>query len=122
MSTDSASWQPVRLARRDERAEPDTTPGGLNVGLVSLGCPKNLVDSEVMLGQLVGRGHKLVTDSREADVLVVNTCSVSEHRTGGVIPPGRVMGQSTATLVEHVGGMGADGEQAKWFGHDLIVP
>jgi ribosomal protein S12 methylthiotransferase len=45
------------------------------VGMVSLGCPKNLVDGEVMLGMLQGRGHELVTDAAEADVIVVNTCA-----------------------------------------------
>ena len=78
MSTDSESWQPVRLERRGSDPAPEQTPEVLSVGLVSLGCPKNLVDSEVMLGQLAGRGHRLVTDSREADVLVVNTCSFIE--------------------------------------------
>jgi ribosomal protein S12 methylthiotransferase len=43
--------------------------------LLSLGCPKNLVDGEVMLGQLQRRGHDLVTDPRQADVIVVNTCA-----------------------------------------------
>ena len=43
--------------------------------MVSLGCPKNLVDGEVMLGSLRARGHELVADPREADVLVVNTCA-----------------------------------------------
>jgi ribosomal protein S12 methylthiotransferase len=47
----------------------------LKVGFVSLGCPKNLVDSEVMMGQLVARGHELTTHPDQADVLVVNTCS-----------------------------------------------
>ena len=47
----------------------------LKVGFVSLGCPKNLVDSEVMMGQLVARGHQLTPHPAEADVLVVNTCS-----------------------------------------------
>jgi ribosomal protein S12 methylthiotransferase len=47
----------------------------LSVGLVSLGCPKNLVDGEVMLGHLQRRGHTLVTDPRQADVIVVNTCA-----------------------------------------------
>ena len=42
---------------------------------MSLGCPKNLVDSEVMLGRLQGRGYDLVADAREADVIVVNTCA-----------------------------------------------
>ena len=45
------------------------------VGMVSLGCPKNLVDGEVMLGQLKARGYDLVRDAREADVIVVNTCA-----------------------------------------------
>jgi ribosomal protein S12 methylthiotransferase len=47
----------------------------LKIGFVSLGCPKNLVDSEVMMGQLVARGHELTPHPGEADVLVVNTCS-----------------------------------------------
>jgi ribosomal protein S12 methylthiotransferase len=45
------------------------------VHLLTLGCPKNQVDSEVMLGVLARRGHALVMDAAEADVLVVNTCS-----------------------------------------------
>ena len=45
------------------------------VGMVSLGCPKNLVDGEVMLGRLQGAGYELVADARQADVVVVNTCA-----------------------------------------------
>ena len=47
----------------------------LKVGFISLGCPKNLVDSEVMMGQLAARGHELTPHPDRADVLVVNTCS-----------------------------------------------
>lgn len=47
----------------------------MKVGFVSLGCPKNLVDSEVMMGELVARGHELTSRPEQADVLVVNTCS-----------------------------------------------
>ncbi|MGA2131203.1 MAG: 30S ribosomal protein S12 methylthiotransferase RimO [Bryobacteraceae bacterium] len=47
----------------------------MKIGFVSLGCPKNLVDSEVMMGQLVSRGHELTPHPADADVLVVNTCS-----------------------------------------------
>ena len=47
----------------------------LRIGFISLGCPKNLVDSEVMMGQLVARGHELTPHPDQADVLVVNTCS-----------------------------------------------
>jgi len=44
------------------------------IGFVSLGCPKNLVDSEVMLGTLARHGYTITPDKQEADVLVVNTC------------------------------------------------
>ena len=45
------------------------------IGFISLGCPKNLVDSEVMIGLLQAKGHVLTADPEDADVLVVNTCS-----------------------------------------------
>jgi ribosomal protein S12 methylthiotransferase len=48
------------------------------VGFVSLGCPKNLVDSEVMMGILARGGYELTPRAEEADVLVVNTCSFIE--------------------------------------------
>jgi ribosomal protein S12 methylthiotransferase len=51
------------------------TPDPVRVGLISLGCAKNLVDSEVMLGCLLERGFQVVNDPAEAQVLVVNTCS-----------------------------------------------
>ena len=44
------------------------------VGFVSLGCPKNLVDSEIMLGTLAGHGYSITADKEDADVIVVNTC------------------------------------------------
>src|SRR3972149_10958490 len=44
------------------------------IGLVSLGCPKTLVDTEVMLGQLTRAGYEPTAEPAEADVLVVNTC------------------------------------------------
>src|SRR6266478_3108914 len=47
----------------------------MKVGLVSLGCPKNLVDSEVMLGLARQAGHELTQDASQAEVLVVNTCA-----------------------------------------------
>ncbi|HZL25014.1 MAG TPA: 30S ribosomal protein S12 methylthiotransferase RimO, partial [Acidobacteriaceae bacterium] len=45
------------------------------VGFVSLGCPKNLVDSEVMMGMLHHGGAALTPDATDADIIVVNTCS-----------------------------------------------
>src|SRR4051794_5449897 len=47
----------------------------MKIGLISLGCPKNLVDSEVMLGLAQRAGHELTRDASDADVLVVNTCA-----------------------------------------------
>src|SRR5512133_3434681 len=43
--------------------------------MVSLGCPKNLVDAEVMLGYLGKEGFEITTDEHEADIIIVNTCS-----------------------------------------------
>jgi ribosomal protein S12 methylthiotransferase len=48
------------------------------VHLSSLGCPKNQVDAEVMLGTLVAEGYEVTLDPAEADVLIVNTCSFIE--------------------------------------------
>src|SRR5262249_34258232 len=47
----------------------------MKIGMISLGCPKNLVDSEVMLGLAQEAGHQLTREADEADVLVVNTCA-----------------------------------------------
>jgi len=52
--------------------------GEVKVGFVSLGCPKNLVDSEVMMGMLSQAGAQLITRAEDADVIVVNTCSFIE--------------------------------------------
>jgi ribosomal protein S12 methylthiotransferase len=49
-----------------------------SVHLVSLGCAKNLVDSEVMLGTLIKSGHTIEPDQAEADVVIVNTCGFVE--------------------------------------------
>lgn len=46
----------------------------MNILFISLGCDKNLVDSEVMLGLLDSRGYQIVDDETIADVIVVNTC------------------------------------------------
>ena len=47
----------------------------MKVGFVSLGCPKNLVDGEVMMGLVRESGHELTANADEADILVVNTCA-----------------------------------------------
>jgi len=52
-----------------------TKPKPLKVGLVSLGCAKNLVDAEIMLGGVLTHGMEIVSEAGDADVLIVNTCS-----------------------------------------------
>lgn len=47
----------------------------MNVNVISLGCSKNLVDAEIMLGTLQKEGYKIVGEREEADVLIVNTCA-----------------------------------------------
>src|SRR6476661_4257495 len=56
-----------------EETAPHQSP--LKVGFVSLGCPKNLVDSEVMMGMLQTGGAQITARAEDADVIVVNTCS-----------------------------------------------
>ena len=48
------------------------------IGLVSLGCPKNLVDSELMLGALKSHGYEIVTEPDEAQIIIINTCGFIE--------------------------------------------
>jgi len=62
----------VAIEDAPEKASPRARP---KVGFVSLGCPKNLVDSEVMMGMLADGGAELVARAEDADVIVVNTCS-----------------------------------------------
>jgi ribosomal protein S12 methylthiotransferase len=57
--------------RKSERA----TRLPITVGMISLGCAKNLVDAEIMLGSALQRGMKITACAEEADVLVVNTCA-----------------------------------------------
>src|SRR6516165_1082484 len=52
---------------------PDAFP--LKVGMISLGCAKNLVDAEIMLGDIVNHGMEVTRNAEEADVLIVNTCA-----------------------------------------------
>ena len=52
-----------------------SAPTRPKIGFVSLGCPKNLVDSEVMMGLLHHAGGELTPNAEDAEILVVNTCS-----------------------------------------------
>lgn len=62
----AAEWGAGRVTRMSSEIS--------KIGFVSLGCPKNLVDSEVMMGQLKKHGYELTTDREAAEVIVVNTC------------------------------------------------
>ena len=68
--------RPAECISELQISEPHTKP--TKVGFVSLGCPKNLVDSEVMMGLLARAGAELTTRAEDADVIVVNTCSFIE--------------------------------------------
>ena len=46
----------------------------MKILFISLGCDKNLVDTEVMLGLLASRGYEMTDDERQADIIVINTC------------------------------------------------
>ena len=61
-----------RYNRSVTKPSPPTAP---SVGFISLGCPKNLVDSEVMMGLLDRAGARLTSRPEEAEILIVNTCS-----------------------------------------------
>jgi ribosomal protein S12 methylthiotransferase len=64
--------------KQEESQENPPATGPQKVGFVSLGCPKNLVDSEVMMGLLARAGAVLTSRAEDADVIVVNTCSFIE--------------------------------------------
>jgi len=59
----------------DEQTSAISTPSRPKVGFVSLGCPKNLVDSEVMMGMLHHNGAELTPRAEDAEIIVINTCS-----------------------------------------------
>lgn len=56
-------------------AKKSDTKQKIRVGMISLGCAKNLVDAEIMLGSLLQNGMEITNDAEQADVMIVNTCS-----------------------------------------------
>src|SRR5436305_3032337 len=87
-----------------------------HLGMISLGCPKNLVDSEIMLGELGRRGYEVVSDLALAETVVVNTCAFIEE----------AQQESIDTILEVVGrkGQGVEkvlvaGCMVNRFGKDL---
>ncbi len=78
----------------------------LRVGLISLGCAKNLVDAEIMLGSLLKSGVEITNDAAQADALIVNTCSFIDS----------AQEESVDTILES-----AEVREAKNRGQSLIV-
>ena len=70
-----SSAPPAAASGADTSAIDPLPSAPLKIGFISLGCPKNLVDSEVMMGMLHHAGGELTSRAEDADVLVVNTCS-----------------------------------------------
>src|SRR6185295_20279687 len=71
------------------------------VGFISLGCPKNLVDSEVMMGQLKQKGFQITADAADADTVVVNTCgfidSAKKESIDAILEAARLKTEGKAT-------------------------
>ncbi len=90
-----------------------------NISLASLGCSKNLVDSEVMLGQLTRAGYTVVNDHGDADVIVVNTCAfigpAKEESIETILDLARFKedGQCTSLVVT--------GCMAQRYAHDVVA-
>jgi ribosomal protein S12 methylthiotransferase len=79
MPSKSLTVSPSREKTTDSKStKPEQVTGPPKIGFVSLGCPKNLVDSEVMMGMLARAGAELSPRAEDADVIVVNTCSFIE--------------------------------------------
>src|SRR5437763_854600 len=92
MSTASSCGQAEEQVKRLPKAPLRQTPLPLprtKVGMVSLGCAKNLVDAEIMLGSVLQRGMEITSRAEDADVLVVNTCafidSAKEESIGAIL-------------------------------------
>jgi ribosomal protein S12 methylthiotransferase len=86
--------------KEDSRERP------VRVGMISLGCAKNLVDAEVMVGTLLKDGVEITNDTAQADVVIVNTCSFIES----------AQQESVDTILES-----AELREAKNRGQGLIV-
>src|SRR5438309_1922651 len=78
VSAASPCGQPEKQAKFLYEAPPRQTGSPLprtKVGMISLGCAKNLVDAEIMLGSVLQRGMEITSRAEDADVLVVNSCA-----------------------------------------------
>jgi ribosomal protein S12 methylthiotransferase len=84
----------------------------MKVGFVSLGCPKNLVDGEVMMGLVREAGHELTPDADDADILVVNTCAfIDEAKQESIDAILEMAGKKTAGRAQRLVVTGCLGER-----------
>src|SRR5690349_10615886 len=90
---------------KDQTAK--TEKAKIQVGMISLGCAKNLVDAEIMLGSLLKEGIEITNDAARADVVIVNTCSFIDA----------AQEESVDTILQS-----AELREAKNRGQGLIVP
>ena len=66
------------MKRGLKNEEPAAAPEKITIGFISLGCAKNLVDSQIMAGVLLKENLKLAPSPEEADIVLVNTCAYIE--------------------------------------------
>src|SRR6476469_8267559 len=83
-----------------------TSKEKIRVGMISLGCAKNLVDAEIMLGSLLRDGLEITNDAAKPDVMIVNTCSFIDS----------AQEESVDTILES-----ADVRKAQHRGQGLVV-
>jgi len=92
---------------------------GLKLALVSLGCPKNRVDSEVMLAQAAAAGYVVAADPADADVIVVNTCAfigpAQKESVDSILSLARYKAQGSCRALV------VSGCLAERFAHDLLA-
>ncbi|NTV91309.1 MAG: 30S ribosomal protein S12 methylthiotransferase RimO, partial [Clostridiales bacterium] len=88
------------------------------IGMVSLGCPKNLVDSEIMLGHLKNEAYEIVADKEEADIIIVNTCgfieSARQESINTIIEMGQCKNDKCSLLI-------VTGCLAERYRHEIIA-
>ena len=90
----------------------------MKIKLISLGCPKNLVDSEVILGKLGEKGHSFTSSIDEADIIIINTCSfIKEARREAYAAISRVVSKKSPSQRIIVSGCLPQLEKRELFRH-----
>ena len=90
----------------------------IQIGVVSLGCAKNLVDTEIMLGYLTKQGYELVSDPASADFIIVNTCGFIEAAKEESI--GAILEMAEMKTIGSCRGLIVTGCLSKRYADDLL--